>query len=256
MKILCLGDIVGPQAVDHLSGCLWSYRKEHGVSFVVANGENADEGNGISSPTAQKLLSRGVDVLTSGNHIWKKRDIYSFLDDSSYIIRPVNYPGACPGKGYTIVDADGYRALVINVQGTAFMEALDSPFDSVEKALKECEGEYDFSVLDIHAEATSEKLAIAHSVDGRINIIFGTHTHVPTADMKILPKGSGYITDLGMCGVQDGILGVEPQIIIDKMKSHMPAKFALKKGKPTACGALFDIDISSGKTNTIDRVEF
>jgi len=235
---------------------LWSYRKANGISFVVANGENADEGNGISMPTAEKLLSRGVDVITSGNHIWKKNSVYSFLDDSSYIIRPVNYPGACPGKGYTIVDADGRRALVINVMGTAFMEALACPFESVERVLDKCRGEYDISILDIHAEATSEKLAIAHYFDGRINIIFGTHTHVPTADAKVLPKGSGYITDLGMCGVQDGILGVEPDIIINKMKTKMPARFTLKAGKPVACGAVYEFDTVGGKVLSVDRVEF
>jgi len=256
MKILCLGDIVGPQAVEHISKNLWNYRRQNDLSLVVANGENADEGNGISMPTAEKLLSRGIDVLTSGNHIWKKKDVYSFLDDSSYIIRPVNYPGSNPGKGCTIVDANGYRVLVINVQGTAFMEALADPFDSVDKTLRENAGNYDFAILDIHAEATSEKLALAHYFDGRISVIFGTHTHVPTADAKILPKGSGYITDLGMCGVQDGILGVEPEIIINRFRSKMPARFALKKGDPLACGALFELDADSGRVGSVKRVEF
>ena len=247
MKILALGDIVGPLGCSHVCKKLWSFRKENNISFVVANGENADEGNGISRESASELLSRGVDVITGGNHVFRKKNIYDFLDMSDCMIRPANYPSSCPGKGYTVVDAIGYRALVINVQGTAFMEPLNCPFETVERILERNEGRYDFSVLDIHAEATSEKIALAHYFDGRINIIFGTHTHVPTADCKVFPGGTGYITDLGMCGVQDGVLGVEPEIIIKRLKDKMPQRFTHVQGEPTARGALFDLDVSSGR---------
>ena len=256
MKILALGDIVGPLGCSHVCKKLWGFRKANGISFVVANGENADEGNGISRDSASELLSRGVDVITGGNHIFRKKSVYDFLDMSNCMIRPANYPSACPGRGYTVVDADGYRALVINVQGTAFMDSLNCPFETVEKILERNGGEYDFSVLDIHAEATSEKLALAHCFDGRINIIFGTHTHVPTADCKVLPGGTGYITDLGMCGVQDGVLGVDPDIIIRWMKDKMPQRFSLMQGDPVASGALFDLDVSSGRIKSVERVEF
>lgn len=256
MKILCLGDIVGPDAVAHLSKNLWSYRAEKGISLVIANGENADEGNGLSAESARELLERGVDVITGGNHIWKKNSLRSFLDSSECIVRPLNYPGVCPGKGYTISEADGYRFLVMNVQGTVYMESLSCPFESVERALSQSSGRYDFAILDIHAEATSEKLALAYCFDGRVSITVGTHTHVQTADERILPKGSGYITDLGMCGVQDGILGVENEIIIQKLRTKLPARFVLKRGQALACGALFTLDTSSGMVTSVERVSF
>ena len=256
MKILCLGDIVGPLAVNHISNKLWSFRKTNNIGFVIANGENADEGNGISRETASSLLSRGVDVITSGNHVFKKRAIYDYLEMSNCMIRPANYPSSCPGRGYTLIDADGYRALVINVQGTVFMESLACPFETVEKILERNEGDYDFAFLDIHAEATSEKIALANYFDGKISVIFGTHTHVQTADERILPGGSGYISDLGMCGVQDGVLGVRPEIIIERLKNKMPQRFELMDGTPTACGALFDLDTSSGKVKKVERVKF
>ena len=256
MKILCLGDVVGPDAVSHLSKNLWKYRKEKGISLVIANGENADEGNGLSPESARELLDRGVDVITGGNHIWKKNSLRSFLDSSECIVRPLNYPGACPGKGYTVAEADGYRFLVMNVQGTVYMESLSCPFESVEKAISQNAGRYDFAILDIHAEATSEKLALAYYFDGRVNITVGTHTHVQTADEKILPKGSGYITDLGMCGVQDGILGVENEIIIRKLRTKLPERFVLKRGDAKACGAIFTLDTTSGKITAVERVVF
>lgn len=254
MKILFLGDIVGPAAVRHISKSLWDYRNKNRISLVIANGENAESGNGILPETAELLVKRGVDVITSGNHIWKQSAARDYLEGTETLIRPLNYPGVCPGKGYTIAEADGYRFLVMNVQGTVYMEALACPFESVERALEINKGRYDFALLDIHAEATSEKLAIAYCFDGKINIMVGTHTHVQTADERILPKGSGYITDLGMCGVQDGILGVRSDIIIDRLRTKLPAKFALKDGNPVLCGALFELDTSCGVVTDVRRV--
>ncbi len=256
MKILLLGDIVGPDSVGQISRNLWNYRKQKGISLVVANGENAEAGNGLLPETAKLLVKRGVDVITSGNHIWKHNALRAYLDESSSLVRPLNYPGQCPGKGYTLLEADGFRFLVMNVQGTVYMESLASPFESVENALAINKGKYDFAILDIHAEATSEKLALAYCFDGRINIMAGTHTHVQTADERVLPNGSGYITDLGMCGVQDGILGVKNEIIIERMKTKLPAKFVLKEGNPVSCGALFDLDVSNGRVISVSRVLF
>ena len=256
MKILCLGDIVGPDALAHLSRELWSYRKQKGISLVVANGENADESNGLSPTAADQLLERGVDVITTGNHIWKKNEIKAYLDRSESVIRPLNYPGSCPGKGYTLTDADGYRVLVMNVMGTVFMEPLGCPFDAVDKALSANAGRYDIAILDVHAEATSEKLALAHYFDGRVGIMYGTHTHVQTADEQILPKGSGYMTDLGMCGVQSGILGVENELIVSRLREKMPVRHKLKKGDAYACGAIFEIDPSNSRASSVERVKF
>jgi hypothetical protein len=255
-RILCLGDVVGPLAVEEIGKRLWRYRREQSVDFVVANGENADVGNGIMPDSAQALLSYGVDVLTSGNHIWQKQGIRSFLDQSDCLIRPANYPGRDPGRGYTIQDGNGFRILVINVLGTVFLDALDNPFYTVDKILAAEKGRYDFSVLDIHAEATAEKIALAHYLDGRIQVIFGTHTHVQTADEQILPAGTGYITDLGMCGVQNGVLGVETSCIIEKFTTHMPVRFRLAEGEVVLKGCLFDVDSSGKGVLSVKRVSF
>lgn len=255
MKILCLGDAVGPAAVEKLCRNLWNIRKERGISFVMLNAENADAGNGLTPATAKALLSGGADVLTGGNHIWQKRELYPFLDSTDQVIRPANYPGENPGTGYTILDCDGWRMLVINVQGTVFMDALDCPFRTVEKILERCKGKYDCSLMDIHAEATSEKIALAHYFDGKINMIVGTHTHVPTADAKILLGGTGYVTDLGMCGVTESALGVDSACIIQKLRYKMPVKFELAKGTVTLQGVEFDLNINNMNVDFVQRVE-
>ncbi|MGM9637406.1 MAG: YmdB family metallophosphoesterase [Eubacteriales bacterium] len=254
-KILCLGDVVGPEAVDCLSKNLWNIRREFGADLVVANGENADIGNGITAASAQTLLSAGVDVITSGNHIWQKKDMRTFLDESDLILRPANYPDCNPGKGYTLVDAGGARVLVMNVQGTVFMEALSDPFGCVEKILDANRGRYDYAVLDIHAEATSEKIAIARYFDGRIHVVVGTHTHVQTADEQILPGGTGYITDLGMCGSQNGILGVATDSILARLRYKMPVKFDLAKGNVKIRGCLFGINAQNNRVEFVERAE-
>lgn len=255
MKILCLGDVVGPVATEKLCRSLWRIRRERGISFVMLNGENADAGNGLTAATARELLKSGVDVITSGNHIWQKRDIYTFLDDCDQILRPANYPDENPGSGYTILDCDGWRMLVINVQGTVFMDALECPFRTVERILARCEGQYDLSLMDIHAEATSEKIALAHCFDGKINMIVGTHTHVPTADAKILSGGSAYVTDLGMCGVTDSALGVDTECIIRKLRYKMPVKFELAQGKVTYQGVEIDINMNNITAKSVTRLE-
>ena len=185
------------------------------------------------------------------------RDLHPFLDNNpDLIIRPANYPPAAPGCGYTVRDVCGWRALCINVNGTTFMEPLDSPFEAVERILKREEGKYDFALLDIHAEATSEKLAIARAFDGRVSVMFGTHTHVQTADEQILPRSSGYITDLGMSGPVDSILGTKVEAVLTKMRHHMPAHFTVAEGEIAISGALFSVDPSSGKCVKVERVKF
>ncbi|MBO5779465.1 MAG: YmdB family metallophosphoesterase [Clostridia bacterium] len=256
MKILCLGDIVGPAAVDRLCKTLYQVRKERKIDFVMLNGENADVGNGLSKDTAERLLAAGVDVITGGNHIFQKRDIYHFLDDEERILRPANYPDAVAGKGYAILDVCGWRILVINVQGTVFMDAIDCPFRTVEKILERCKGKFDLSLMDIHAEATSEKIALARYFDGKIDMIVGTHTHVPTADARILPAGSGYVTDLGMCGVTESALGVDVNCIIRKLRYKIPTKFELAAGNVTFQGVEFGKTPQKAGVDFVARVEF
>ncbi len=255
-KLLALGDVVGPAATEYIGEKLWDFRHKHGVNMVVCNGENAAVGNGLDPTSADRLIEGGCDVITSGNHIFKRREIRSYLDENSLLIRPANYPAGTPGNGYTIVTIDGFRVLVINVMGTIYLEALACPFDTVERILKKEEGNYDLSVLDVHAEATSEKIALGRHFDGKINVIFGTHTHVATADQMILSGGSGYVTDLGMSGPNDGILGVRADIIIEKLRSKLPIKFELAGGDTEVNGVLFTIDTDKGKTVEATRVKF
>lgn len=256
MKILALGDVVGVRAIDYLSKNLWGVRKNLGVDFVIANAENASDIHGLCPRDADRLLDAGVDFMTMGNHTFAKREIYSYLDDNpERIIRPCNYPAVAPGYGSYTVSVNGYKLLCINVQGTAFMEALDSPFDSVECILGAEEGRYDFAFLDIHAEATSEKIALARYFDGRINMIVGTHTHVQTADNQILPNGSGYITDLGMTGPVNGVLGVDPKATLTRLKDHLPARFTVAEGEIKACGVVFELD-DGFRVVKVTRVKF
>ena len=242
MKILAIGDVVGPAAVEYLARRLGSWREANGVDLVCVNGENAAVGNGMGRADAQALFDAGADVITTGNHIWKRRDVYDFLDDNPYVIRPANYPSTCPGKGSTIVEAAGKRILVANVSGVVFLEPLDCPFNAVERILRENEGKYDAALLDVHAEATSEKAAIARCFDGRFAAVWGTHTHVQTNDARILPRGTAFITDLGMTGPDESILGVDPDIIIGRMRSHMPYRFDLAGGDVRCDAALFTLD--------------
>ncbi len=241
-KILCLGDVVGPAALEALRKNLAAVRKKYGVSLVIANGENVSEGNGIMPDDADELFYAGVDVITGGNHTWQKNRIFTYLDDKNEIIRPANYPPSNPGKGYTVVSTGYARVLVMNVLGTVFMESLACPFETVDKILEKEKGNFDISVLDIHAEATAEKKALAYYLDGRVDVIVGTHTHVTTADEHILPKGSGYITDLGMCGCEESALGVEAQIVIDKLRYKMPVRFKQASGEVTLNGTIFEFD--------------
>lgn len=242
IKILALGDITGVEASEKVCRCLPTIKREYGVFLTVANGENAAHGNGLDKNTAELLLGGGIDVLTSGNHIWQKRDMIDYIDSNPYIVRPANYPKGTPGKGSVIFESFGFRILVMNVLGTTYLDSYSCPFDAVEGLLRENEGQYDISLLDIHAEATSEKLAIANYFDGKIDVIYGTHTHVQTADARILPKGTGYLTDLGMCGPIDSILGVSTDKVISKFRTKLPVRFDNPSGPCELNGALFTYD--------------
>ena len=222
IRILTIGDVVGPAALDTLSKVLFPLRNEYKADFVIVNGENAAPGNGIDIPSAKTLLFSGA---------------------------------ACPGSGYTIRDCMGWRVLVINVMGTVYMEALESPFAVVDRILERERGRYDIAVLDIHAEATSEKIALGHYFDGRVNIVFGTHTHVPTADLRILPGGSGYITDLGMVGPEESVLGVKTEIIIEKMTTKMPVRFEIADGPLVLCGACFTYDTEQKRITEVKQIQ-
>lgn len=257
MRILVIGDVTSPKGIDHLEKNLWKFRERNGVDFCVVNGENASFITGISAELADKLLRSGADCITGGNHTLHNKQAYTFLDETREVLRPVNFGDGAPGHGYAILDCMGYRVLVISAMGNIHIEpVLDSPFVYIDRVLRECEGKYDFSVLDIHAEATGEKLAVGFAYDGKINVIFGTHTHVQTADAQILPEGTGYISDVGMCGESGGIIGMLPEVVVEKMRSHLPHRFVPARGACRADGVIFTLNTATGRVTEITPVSF
>ena len=257
MKILAIGDVTSPSALSALSKKLWSIRGEYGIDFTVVNGENASFISGISGELADELLISGADVITGGNHTLMNRAAYTYLDESTSVLRPINFGDGAPGIGYTIKEALGYRVLVISAMGNIHIEpTLDSPYRFIDGVLREEEENFDVSILDIHAEATGEKLAIGYAYDGKINVIFGTHTHVQTADEQILPKGTGYITDVGMCGESGGVIGMSAESVVERMRTRMPHKFKAAEGPCVANGVIFDLDPSRGVVTDVKRIKF
>lgn len=257
MKILAVGDVVGLSGTQFIQKNLWKIRKEHGIDMVVLNGENAAKGNGLDPDTAEILLASGADVITSGNHIWKKKEIKQYLEDARFVLRPANYPVACPGTGSVIFDALGVRVLVISLLGNVYMhDTVRSPFETADEILQKNKGEYDVCVVDIHAEATSEKIALAKHLDSRAGVVFGTHTHVQTNDADVLPGGTGYVTDVGMTGVKDSILGVKNEKVLEKFLLQMPVWFEEPQGKVMFNAAVFDVDLSSGLCKNASLINF
>ena len=257
MKILAIGDVTSPAGLEHLKKNLWKFRETNNIDFCVVNGENASFVTGISPDGAVELLRAGADCITGGNHTMQNKSIYSYLDETREILRPINFGDSAAGRGYTVLDCNGYRVLVISAMGNVHIEpTLDNPFGFIDRVLREEEGKYDVSILDIHAEATGEKLAIGYGYDGKINVIFGTHTHVKTADLQILPRGTGYITDVGMCGESGGVIGMDAECVVERMRTRLPKKFVAALGAPVADGAIFTVDISSGRVTSVESVKF
>ncbi|MBR4206333.1 MAG: YmdB family metallophosphoesterase [Clostridia bacterium] len=256
MRILCLGDVVGEEGVRFLEegGRLRKLIAEKKADLTVVNGENSAEGNGISRDSAGRLLDAGADVITGGNHTWKQRDVYSLLDEGDALLRPANYPTDAPGLGYLIADVRGYRVLVMNVAGCVYMEPVAPPHETAARILKNERGRYDLAVCDLHAEATSEKLFFARYFDGKLAAVFGTHTHVQTADEQILPGGTGYITDLGMCGSMNGVLGVKTESVVHKFTVRTPVRFEHAVGNCRLHGALFSVDEKTGRCVGVERI--
>ena len=257
MKILAIGDVTSPGGVMHLEKNLWGVRQKFGIDFCVVNGENAAFITGISRELAEILLRSGADVITGGNHTMQNFSAVKILDEEEAVLRPLNYGKDAPGHGFVTIDNGRYRILVINAMGCVHIEPqLNAPYSYIDEVLLSQKGKYDIAVLDIHAEATGEKLAVAHNYDGKINVIFGTHTHVPTADNSILPRGTGYISDLGMCGEGGGILGMEIGTVLYKMKTKLPGKFKCASGEPYADGVIFTLDDITKKVTEVKRIKF
>lgn len=256
IRILALGDVVGESGTLFLRENLWSIRQDKKIDAVIVNGENSASRGGIDKESASLILEGGADVITTGNHIWQQKSFHSYLDDTSEVLRPANYPDSCPGKGYTVTDVKGYRMLTISLLGTVFMESLSSPFETVDKILSREKGSYDFAVVDVHAEATSEKIALGLYLDGRASAVFGTHTHIQTNDARIFEKGTGYLTDLGMTGVYNSVLGIEAELMIKRFVTKIPQYHNTAKGEITMSGAIFELDSSDFKCQSIELLNF
>lgn len=246
IKILAIGDVAGPLALERLAKILWGVRKQYGIDLVIANGENSAEPNGIDSSSGKALFDCGVDVITTGNHVYRKSSAHRFLDDNEYVLRPLNFPSANPGHGDCIIKVKGYRVLVMNVLGQVYMESVSCPFEAIEKCLERNKDKYDVGVLDVHAEATGEKKTIAYSFADRLSVCFGTHTHVQTNDPQILLDRCGYLSDVGMCGAEESILGVKKEAIISKIRYKLPSKFDFAQGKIACDMAIFEINTDTG----------
>lgn len=253
MNILCIGDVVGSIGIDYLMKTLPNFKKTHKIDFVIANGENSYSGVGLTPSSARSLFDCGVDVITSGNHAFKRRESYDYYDSCHELVRPANYPEkTTPGHGYTVIDMLKYQVCVINLMGTIFLEPLASPFETIDRIIEET-SKYKIRILDFHAEATSEKKALGYYVDGRLSAVFGTHTHVQTADEVILENGTGYITDVGMTGPEISVLGVKKELAISSLKEKLPVKFETAQGNCHMDCIIFQIDEKTGKTVSVKR---
>lgn len=254
LKILFVGDIFGEPGRRALERLLPRLREEMAVDLVVANGENAAGGLGLTARLARDLWGCGVDVITTGNHVWKQRDLLPVLDEENRLLRPANFPPKVPGHGQVILEAAGVKIGVVNLQGRVYMNELDDPFRCLDELLAGPLANADCVVVDMHAEASSEKQALAWYVDGRAAAVVGTHTHVQTADEKILPGGTAYISDLGLTGPHRSVIGMDPKAAIKRFLTQQPMRFKVAKGDARLQGALVEIDRETGLAHSIKRI--
>ena len=258
MKILFCGDVMGRAGRDAVKRHVPALRRDLGLDLVVVNAENAAHGFGLTERLCGELYECGVDILTTGNHVWDQRELIPYIDRDPCVLRPANFPPGTPGAGWRLHQVGGGRnVLVINLMGRLFMDALDDPFARLEAILTDFPlklGRADAILVDFHAEASSEKMALGHFADGRVSAVFGTHCHVPTADAQILPGGTAYQTDIGMSGPYDSVIGVEKDLVLHRFLTGMPGKFEAAKGNPKMCATLVTCDPSTGRASGILRI--
>ena len=255
MKILMIGDIVGRPGRHCLRDLLPRIIEKNKIDFVIANCENAASGKGATKKVINNIFSSGVNVMTSGNHIWDKREIYEFIDQEENLLRPANYPPGTPGRGFGLYKVDDYVIGVLNLSGRVFMQELDCPFQKAIEVVNQRKSECTHIIVDFHAEATSEKMALARYLDGKVSALIGTHTHVQTADEHILPNGTGYLTDVGMTGPYNSILGVDSDAVINKFITQLPERFEVADGGAQFNGVFIDLEIDSGLCKNIERIQ-
>jgi len=246
--ILAIGDVIGKPGRKALSQLLPGLRRQYGLDLIIVNGENAAGGIGVTVATAKEMLDAGADVLTSGNHIWMHREIYPYLDSEMPILRPLNYPHNVPGRGHIIIG----KVAVVNLIGRVFIGDFDNPFHAVDKLLASLKPK--IIIVDFHAEATSEKVAMGRYLDGRVSAVLGTHTHVGTTDTQILPKGTAYVSDIGMTGPLDSVIGDDAEAAIERFLTSMPHRLSVGKGKTALNGILVEVDDDTGKALSIERI--
>ena len=254
MRILAVGDIVGEGGLTKLKECLPTLKKKENIDFVIVNGENVADGMGITQKCFKQIISSGADVVTLGNHTWSKKDIFNFIDDEK-IIRPANYPQNVVGKGYNIFKENNKKIAVINLIGRTNMGVLsENPFLEAENIISKIDKQADYIVIDFHAEATAEKIAFANYLDGRVNIIYGTHTHVQTADEQVLPKGTAYITDIGMTGPINSVIGMDKKASIKRFVTTLPEKYKIAEGNCKFNSCLFQFNDENSQIEKIIRI--
>lgn len=252
--ILAVGDVVGEEGLRHLSRHLRQVKKLKNIAFAVVNGENV-AGNGLTADQAEALFAAGADVITLGNHTWGKVQIADYLEDSPYILRPANYTARAPGRGYGVYDCGRVRIAVMNLIGRCDLDSnADNPFLTADKLLRQ-EEKPTFTLVDFHAEATSEKLAMAYYLDGRVSAVWGTHTHIPTADARVFPKGTGYITDLGMTGPVESVLGIRPEQSVETFLGGLPGRYRVAGGPCKMEGAIFTLESDTGLCVAVERID-
>lgn len=257
MNILCIGDVCGSVGCQFLRRKLPAFKKLKAIDMVVVNGENSADGNGLLPASAEHLFASGADVLTGGNHSFQRREAMSFYDQNERVLRPANYPAGAPGWGMAIVDFGYTIAAVISLMGVVYMEPLESPFETADRLIEKArEAGAKIILVDFHAEATAEKRGLGFYLDGRVSALFGTHTHVQTADEQVLPGGTGYITDVGMTGPIQSVLGVKPDLAISKMKTHLPVRFENAAEPCMVNGCIFSVDPKTGRCTGVERVNF
>ena len=255
MKILAVGDLVGNCAIRELKKQLPEICNQEKIDFIIVNGENVAEGMGMTEKNFNDILEQNVNVITMGNHTWGKKDIFKFINHPK-ILRPANYSKPVPGKGYNIYECNGKKIAVINLIGRVDMNVLsENPFLVAKKIVESIKQETDIIVIDFHAEATAEKIALSYYLDGKVSIIFGTHTHVQTADEKILPNGTAYITDLGMTGPKNSIIGMSVESSLKRFETGLPEKYKIAEGNCIFNGAIFEIDDTTNKVINIKRIQ-
>src|SRR5437867_7123265 len=254
MNILMVGDVYGEPGRQAVAKLVPRLRQEHAIDFCVVNVENAAGGFGVTAPIARQILEAGADVMTSGNHIWDKREIIEYITKENLLLRPANFPVGTPGVGHVTVKAGPHKVAVLNLMGRVFMLPIDCPFQKADELVPELRKDTPIIIVDMHAEATSESQAMGWHLDGRVSAVVGTHRHVQTADERVLPKGTAYITDLGMTGPTDSVIGVDKDIALQRFLSQMPNRFEPAKGPVALHGAVIRIDPETGRGLSIERL--